>query len=139
MARAASVAEHIYQVARDAGTDIAVASHPSLFKRDANPEEHFFRRIFFAVAEYERDLVVHRLQVGLRAAQEQRDKVRGRKTILEELAPTRRQKRDLKRLAQQRRAGKFGFRPCARKMAHVLGMKQTMAMETCRRLCQQLL
>ncbi len=138
VARSAAVAEQIYQAAQATGTDIVVANNPNLFKRDANPEEHFFRRIHFAVAEYERDLVVHRLQMGLQAAMEKREKVHGRKTILESLAPTGWQKRALKKLIAQRCAGKFGFHPLAEKMSQVLGLRYTMAMETCRRLCKQM-
>ena len=132
------MAEQIYQAAQATGTDTNVANNPALFKRNATPEEHFFRRIHVAVMEYERDLVVHRLQMGLQAAQQKRKKVRGRKTIMEKLAPMSQQKRALKKLILQRRAGKFGFRPLARKMSQALRLKQTMAMETCKRVCQQL-
>jgi DNA invertase Pin-like site-specific DNA recombinase len=131
VARSASVAEQIYQAAQATGTDTNVANNPALFKRNATPEEHFFRRIHVAIMENERDLVEHRLQMGLQAAQQKRKKVHGRKTIMEKLAPMSQQKRALKKLILQRRAGKFGSR-------QVLRLKQTMAMETCRRLCQQL-
>ena len=46
----------------------------------------------------EQDLVEHRLQMGLQAAQQKRKKVQGRKTIMEKLAPMSQQKRALKKL-----------------------------------------
>ena len=72
-------------MADEAGTEIIVANNPALFKLNATPEQHFFRRIAFAVTEYERDCLVERLQSGLRAAAAKRGGVaaQGRKIILQ--------------------------------------------------------
>ena len=81
--------------------------------------------------------MVHRLATGLLAATLQGGLTRGRKGILETLNPNQQQKRRLQTLVRQHDAGKFGYRPLAQKMSHVLEM-DCMAMETCRRLCKQL-
>ena len=137
IARSALVAEQIYQAAERTGTDIVVADNPSIFKRGATPEESLLRRMICEVQEYERDAVVQRLAMGLVAAAMQRGQARGRKSILETLNPNQRQRRRLQTLVRQHDAGRFGYRPLAKKMSQVLQV-DGMAMETCRRLCQQL-
>ena len=104
VARSAKVAEEIYETAKSTGTEIIVANNPALFKLDATPEQNFFRGIAFAVAEYERDLLVDRLQSGLRAAAAKRGgmSVQGRKSILDKTSPTKKQKKVLKALIAQR-------------------------------------
>ena len=114
-----------------------MANNPALFKLDATPEQNFFRGIAFAVVEYERDLLVDRLQSGLRAAAAKRGgmSVQGRKSILDKTSPTKKQKKVLKALIAQRVRGDFGYRPLAEKMSRVLKLDSTMSMETCRRVC----
>ena len=140
VARSAKVAEEIYETAKASRTEIIVANNPSLFKLDATPEENFFRRIAFATAEYERDVLVERLQSGLRAAAAKQGgvPVQGRKTILNKIQPTKKQKKILKALIAKRGRGDFGYRPLAEKFSEVLKLKSPMSYETCRRLCTSL-
>ena len=117
-----------------------MAKKPGLFKLDATPEQHFFRRVHFAVAEYERDCLVDRLRSGLRtsAAKRAGGKTQGRKSIIEQTKPTMQQKKSLNTLIAKRKRGDFGYRPLAEKMSAVLKLDTCMSMETCRRLCAQL-
>ena len=97
VARSAKVAEEIYEAAKESGTEIVVANSPTLFKLNATPEQHFFRRVHFAVAEYERDCLVERLRSGLQASAAKRggSNAQGRKSIMEKINPTKQQVKDL--------------------------------------------
>ena len=106
----------------------------------ATPEQHFFRRVHFAVVEYERDCLVERLRSGLQAAAANRGGVaaQGRKSIIDKIKPTQQQREPLKKLIARREGGDFGYRPLAQKMSAVLGLKTNMSMETCRWVCASL-
>ena len=97
VARSAKVAEEIYEAAKESGTEIVVANSPTLFKLNATPEQHFFRRVHFAVAEYERDCLVERLRSGLQASAAKRggSNAQGRTSIMEKINPTKQQVKDL--------------------------------------------
>lgn len=61
VARKATVAEDIYNFAKNHNVNIVPADIPKLFKHDCTPVEAFMRRIMCAVYEFDRDTIVHRL------------------------------------------------------------------------------
>ena len=140
MARSSKVAEEIYEEAKVSGTEIVVANNPTLFKFDATPEQHFFRRIAFAVAEYERDVLVERLQSGLRTAAAKRGGgcCAGPQEHPREDQAHSAAEEGPEKLIAQRAQGDFGYRPLVEQMSGVLKLDSCMSMETCRRLCKSL-
>ena len=127
LGRKATVIEDIYEKAKQSGTKVVVADLPNAFETRASPAVNFQRRVMAAVQEFERDVIVQRLQEGLRAkAGELRkqglpEKVNGRKSALEMSMPGKRKTARLKNLCRQRAKGVFGWRTLAEKVSIVLG------------------
>jgi 2-C-methyl-D-erythritol 4-phosphate cytidylyltransferase len=48
IARKASVAEDLYQLAKERGVQIIASDLPDLYKHDCNPAESFMRKVIFA-------------------------------------------------------------------------------------------
>ena len=65
LSRSAVVSEQIYQTAKDNNVQIISADMPGLYNHNASPGESFVRRAMAAATEFERDLIVYRLQQGI--------------------------------------------------------------------------
>ena len=127
LGRKATVIEDVYEMAKKSNTNIVVADMPGVFNPDATPTENFLRRVQAAVQEYERDIIVHRLQQGLQARKaalqrgnpKKRVKVNGRKSLMEKHPLAAGQERKLKLLCKQKLRGAFGWRPMAVKCGKI--------------------
>ena len=148
IARSARVAEEIYEASKKSGVDIVTADIPHLLRHDANPAESFMRRVLFAMTEFERDLIVHRLSEGLRkkrleeekktrgarkVTQKGTAKVNGSHSLLEKKNPTLKQISRAKVIAAQYGKKDFGCRVLAERLSTALYIKPKMSpMAACR-------
>ena len=122
LGRKASVIEEVYDKARETNTKLITVDMPGLLKLNASPTECFIRRVQAAVQEYERDMIVHLLQQELfakrraleRAHPNQKIKVNGRKSLLEQHAISASQQKKLQDVCKQKQGGAFGWRPLAK-------------------------
>ena len=146
VARSSSVAEQLFQASVEHGVQIVPADLPELYKHDATPLEKCVRRIVFATTELDRDLIVQRLQDGIKRklqptskrTQTGAPKVSGCATLLEIAKPTSRVLAKLKGIASRRDSPNYGLRAMARDMSVALKLPRTMGHETARRICTQL-
>ena len=148
MARSAHVAEELWSRSAQHGVEIVPADLPGLLKHDATPVEQHLRRIVFATTELERDLTVTRLQDGLRRkmlttslkTQSGAPKVNGTRSLLDIMKPKPCVVRKLRQLAaKHKKTPAFGLRSLAAAMSEALSLPRTMAHETARRMCSELL
>jgi DNA invertase Pin-like site-specific DNA recombinase len=146
VARSSTVAEKLFQTSVEHGVQIVPADLPDLYKHEATPVEKFVRRIVFATTELERDLIVQRLQDGIKRkmqttrkrTQTGAPKVSGCASLLEIAKPTSRALTQLRAIAARRQSGNYGLRAMARDMSVALDLPRTMGHETARRICSQL-
>lgn len=142
LSRSVETSEQIFKTAKQNGVNIVSSDIPSLFRVDGNPATNFIRRVMAAVTEFDRDVLVLRLQGGIEQARKKTTrrttnglpKVQGRCSILEKHPPTDNQKRRLKEAFKDHRKGCFGWRPLGKKVAQVMRLQSPPAPETCRRL-----
>ena len=91
-------------------------------------------------------MIVHRLQRGLlakrraleRAHPNQKIKVNGRKSLLEQHAISASQQKKLKDVCKQKQGGAFGGRPLAKKLAKILRIAK-MSPDTARTMFQKII
>ena len=148
LARSVKVSEELYEKAVRNQVSIIPADLPDLLKPDTTPAESFVRRIIFASTELERDLVVSRLQDGIRrklrvatkVTQAWCPKATGCHTTLDMARPSAPQRRRLRALAKKHRdhPQTYGLRSMASDMSEVLKLDRKMGHETARRLCREL-
>ena len=146
LARSAHTSEEVYRTAQRNRVNVIVQDMPTLYKLDASPAENFMRRVMAAVAEFERDTIVARLQAGLEAkrattkrkTQSGAPKVQGRRSLLETTNPTKSQVRRLKMVIASREAGDFGWRPLVQKVKRILKLANKPTIESVRRLASDL-
>jgi DNA invertase Pin-like site-specific DNA recombinase len=146
IARNAMVAEQAWQLSRDNGVEIIAADLPQLFKHNPNPGETLMRRVMLAVQEFERDMIVLRLSHGLarkkpsstRRTQAGTVKVNGALSLLEKCKPNKRQMAQMVKLTKMHDASEIGWRPLAERLSRALKLESDMAVETARRLKQEL-
>ncbi|CAE7241929.1 unnamed protein product [Symbiodinium natans] len=136
LGRKASGIEEVYEAAKKTKTNVVVADLPCVFSLSATPAEAFQRRVMAAVQEFERDVIVNRLQEGLEAkakklkSQGKDEKVNGRKSYLDKFLKKEGENKTmkmkaLKALCMDRQKGKFGFRELAVKASKVLALKKS--------------
>ena len=146
VARSSSTAEQLFQASVKHGVQIVPADLPDLYKHNATPMEKCVRRIVFATTELERDLIVQRLQDGIkrklqitgRRTQAGRPKVVGCPTLLDIAKPKGKVLRQLRAIASRRASPEYGLRTMARDMSTALCLPRTMGHETARRICRHL-
>lgn len=146
LARKASAIEEIYEKAKSSGTKIVVADLPNAFDAEASPAVNFQRRVMAAVQEFERDVIVKRLQEGLKAKADalkkksgkEPVKVNGRPSYLEKHQVNAHQKAKLKKLCQEQQCGKIGLRALAEQASKVLRLKEPMGKDAAATLSIQL-
>ena len=143
LARKSSVLEEVHEQAKKTGTSIHVADAggSDLFKGNGSPAQHFQRRVLSAVTEYERDMIVERLQKGLatRKAQLQTSsssdsvKINGRKSYLEKWMENNKGKKSykktlakLRQLCKNQQNGKLSLRSLAEGASKILKLKPAM-------------
>ena len=136
LGRKATGIKEVYEAAKKSKTNVVVADLPCVFSLSATPAEAFQRRVMAAVQEFERDVIVNRLQEGLQAKAKKlqtqgknNNKVNGRKSYLEKLLQNdshnmKSKIKALTALCKDRKQGKFGFRELAVKATKVLALKK---------------
>jgi len=145
IARTATAAEQIYDIAREHNVQIIPSDMPTLYAHTPDAMHKFLRKIIFAVTELDRDMTVGKLQDGIRRklkstprrTQKGRPKVTGRKSILEKLMPSRIVLQRLRQLATKHmKDSNYGLRSVAVDMRKILGLTKDISHETARRLLQ---
>ena len=142
LSRSVETSEQIYNTARRNGVEIITSDLPGLFRVDGNPATNFMRRVMAATTEFDRDVLVLRLQAGLAAArktttrrtQTGKPKVQGRNSLMQHLKPTKQQIKKLRRSFQMHQNGDFGWRPLCAQVANILKLETQPAVETVRRM-----
>jgi DNA invertase Pin-like site-specific DNA recombinase len=136
LARKASAIEEIYEKAKKTGTKIVVADLPNAFDAEAGPAVNFQCWVMAAVQEFEWDVIVRRLQEGLKAkafslkqqGHKEPLKVNGRPSYLEQHM----NKIDVKvkvrlqKLCQAQQHGRIGLGQLALEASKVLRLRKPM-------------
>jgi DNA invertase Pin-like site-specific DNA recombinase len=137
------VAREVLEQSKAKKVHIVPADLPNLFKHTQTLVEKYVRHIIFGTTELERDLIVQRLRDGVtRKTQSGKPKVDGSKTLLDFLRPSTQVLKKLRAIALRRKyanAGQYGLCTAAPHLSEALSSSQTMAHETARRLCEELL
>ena len=97
LARSTVAGEQLYEMSKENNVKIVSVDMPELFNHQPSPGTAFLRRVMLAAQEFERDIIVERLQHGLakarvhskRRTQFGRVKVQGAKSTLEQIKPHR--------------------------------------------------
>ena len=142
LSRSVQTSEQIFNAAKENGVKIITSDLPDLFNVDGNPATNFMRRVMAAVTEFDRDVLVLRLQAGLaearkkttRRTQDGKPKVQGRQSLLQGLHPTDKQMKQLRKCFHKHQNGDFGWRPLCCQVAQILNMDSIPAVETVRRM-----
>lgn len=142
LSRSVETSEQIFNTAKENGVNIITSDLPDLFRVDGNPATNFMRRVMAAVTEFDRDVLVLRLQAGrtearkktTRRTQDGHPKVQGRETLLQQLNPTNKQMKQLRISFKKHKNGDFGWRPLRSQVAHILKLETQPAVETLRRM-----
>jgi DNA invertase Pin-like site-specific DNA recombinase len=144
LARSMIVAEDLLQLSKKYGVKIVSVGDPGLLEAEETPTQKLTRRMKFLFDEYDRDNIRYKLQNGIdnkmkttkSRTQHGRPKVAGRKSILDEKMTTmsRAGLNKLRKLFQDRSAGKMGWRPLAVELKKSLRLKTVPGHETARRI-----
>ena len=142
LSRSVETSEQIFNTAKQNGVNIITSDLPDLFNVNGNPATNFMRRVMAAVTEFDRDVLVLRLQAGLaearkkttRRTQDGQPKVQGRQSLLQSLHPTNKQMNELRKSFKKHRNGDFGWRPLCSQVAQILNLDVEPAVETVRRM-----
>jgi DNA invertase Pin-like site-specific DNA recombinase len=97
LARSTVAGEQLYEMSRENNVQIVSVDMPELFDHKPSAGTAFLRRVMLAAQEFERDIIVERLQHGLARAkaksrmrtQSGAIKVQGSKSTLEQIKPNR--------------------------------------------------
>ena len=97
LARSTVAGEQLYEMSKQNNVQIVSVDMPELFDHQPSAGTAFLRRVMLAAQEFERDIIVERLQHGLakakahskRRTQSGRVKVQGSRSTLEQIKPNR--------------------------------------------------
>ena len=96
LARSTVAGEQLYELSKKNNVQIVAVDMPELFQHEPTAGIAFLRRVMLATQEFERDIIVERLQHGLARAKAKSQartqngaiKVQGSKTTLEQMKPS---------------------------------------------------
>ena len=155
VARSAKTAQEFYEMSQAAGVTITAADIPTLYAdSSSNPAQTFLRHVLFGYVQLERDMLVHRLQDGLRRkrkaaeaaarrkgsqdlprTQSGRVKIHGCRTLVESKGWTKhRMQKELGTIFRKYQNARVSLRTMAKKISNRMKLEKTMAHETARRM-----
>jgi DNA invertase Pin-like site-specific DNA recombinase len=147
LARNSMVSEQIYLTSKANNVTIIPHDYPTLFTHQETPTGNFVRKLVCSLQELDRDTLVWRLAHGREQkkksttakTQSGKPKVNGTKSYLEEMKPSAKVQNQILALGKQRSKGTFGWRPMAKKVSKILGLKDVLPHETVRRMHDEII
>ncbi|CAE7727302.1 unnamed protein product [Symbiodinium necroappetens] len=156
IARSAKTCEEFYEMSKNSGIKITAADIPTLYEdSEGNAAKAFLRHVLFGYVQLERDMLVHRLQDGLKKKRHEAEvaarkgvsglarsqhgkvKINGRRSIFENKKWSKKKiQSQLGNIFRQYAKGKISLRLMASEISAKMKLQNKIAHETARRMFQ---